>query len=216
MHYNRTLRRAWHTLCVLARDIRRRLWRTVRDLSVSIFLNILGFFLIFCAAALLAGGVRAGMEKVLGWGPAWPALIFALVVAAVWGTVFGLVSKEWIRNSEGKVLPLPALGLLLGGAAVWVYIFAALSYVLARLGVVLYEAPGRPEDLLYKLTDAYAWHFLDLLPGVNITTALGWKSPVDLQGGFRGALLVLFRAAVIYQVFAKGRELLKRDDPVRS
>ena len=194
----------------------RRAWRTLCDLAGSVFFNISGFLLFFGAATLLAGGVRTGLEKILAWGPAWPGLVFALIVAAVWGTVFGLVGKEHLRNPDGKVLPLPALGLLLGGAAVWVYIFAALSYVLARLGVVLYEAPGRPEDLLYKLTDAYSWYFLDLLPGVNITTALGWKSPVDLQGGFRGALLVLFRAAVIYQVFAKGRELLKRDDPVRS
>ena len=101
---------------------------------------------------------------------------------------------------------------LLAGAAVWIYIFAALSYVLARLGTVQYVALGKPEDLLYKLTDAYAWNFLDLLPGLNVTAALGWKSPVDLQGGLRGVLLVLFRAAVIFQVFAKGRELLKRGE----
>lgn len=202
---NLALRRA-------SRSLRDRARRAARDLG----LNILGFLLIFGFAAVLAAGVRAGMEKALGWGPPWPALVFSLLAAAVWGTLFGLVNKEWIRNPDGKVLPLPALGLLLGGAAVWVYIFAALSYVLARLGAVQYAGPGKPEDLLYKLTDAYAWHFLDLLPGVNITTALGWQSPVDLQGGFRGVLLVLFRAAVIFQVFAKGRELLKRDEPVRS
>jgi hypothetical protein len=99
---------------------------------------------------------------------------------------------------------------------VWVYIFAAVSFVLTLLGLVQYEAPQKPEDLLYKLTDAYAWHFLDLLPGLNITTALGWKCPVDLQGGVRGLLLVLFRAAVIFQIFAKGRQLLKRDESERS
>lgn len=194
------LRRAW-------RSSRRWAWRTARELV----LNILGFLLICVAAGILAVGVRAGLEKALAWGPVWPALVFALAAAAVWGTVFGLVNKEWIRNPEGRVLPLPAAGVLLAGAAVWIYIFAALSYVLARLATVQYEAPGKPEDLLYKLTDAYAWNFLDLLPGLNVTAALGWKSPVDLQGGIRGALLVLFRAAVIFQVFAKGRELLKRD-----
>ena len=154
------------------------------------------------------------MEKLLGWGLLWPALAFALVAASVWGTLFGLVRRKHLRNPDGKVLPLPAAGLLLGGAAVWVYIFAAVSYVLARLGAVQYASP-QPDDLLYRLTDAYAWHFLDLLPGLNVTSALGWKSPVDLQGGVRGLLLVMFRAAVIFQIFAKGRQLLKPDESKR-
>jgi hypothetical protein len=208
----RALRRPWRALWRFVRDIRRQAWRIIRDLAVSVVLNVLGFALVFIAAAVLAVGVREGMVKVLGWGPVWPAFVFALLAAAVWGTLFGLVDKEWIRNPAGKVLPLPAAGLVLGGAAVWIYLFAAASYVLALLGFVHYEAPGKPEDLIYKLTDAYAWNFVDLLPGLNITSALGWKSPVDLQGGLSGALLVLFRAAVIFQVFAKGRQLLKRDE----
>jgi hypothetical protein len=99
---------------------------------------------------------------------------------------------------------------------VWVYIFAAVSYALTRLGVVEYVSMQPPDALLYKLTDAYAWHFLDLLPGLNITSALGWKSPVELQGGVRGVLLVLFRVAVIYQIFAKGRQILKEDAPASA
>jgi len=193
-----------------------RAWRAVRDVATSVVRNILGFALFFIAAAMLAVGVREGMVRILGWGLVWPALVFALVAGAVWGTLFGLVDKEFIRNPDGKVLPLPAAGLVLGGAAVWIYLFAAASYVLALLGFVHYEASGKPEDLLYKLTDAYAWNFVDLLPGLNITSALGWKSPVDLQGGVSGALLVLFRAAVIFQVFAKGRQLLKRDERRKS
>ena len=186
-------------------------WRAARDLG----LNVFGFLLIFGFAGVLAIGVRAGLEKALAWGPIWPALVFTLAAAAVWGTVFGLLTKEWIRNPDRRVLPGPAVGVVLAGVAVWIYIFAALSYVLARLGSVHYDATGNPEDLLYKLTDAYAWHFIDLLPGLNVTSALGWKSPLDLQGGLRGALLVLFRAAVIFQVFAKGHELLKRDEEER-
>jgi hypothetical protein len=210
------LRRAWRALRRFVRDIRRQAWRIIRDLAVSVYLNLLGFFLIFFFGSVMAVGVREGLAKVLSWGPVWPALVFALLAAVVWAMLFGLVSREWIRNSAGKVLPLRALSVVLGGAAVWVYIFAALSYVLSRLGAVQYTAPGKPEDLLYKLTDAYAWHFLDLLPGLNITSALGWKNPVDLQGGVSGFLLVLFRAAVIFQIFAKARELLKRDEGLKA
>ena len=133
----------------------------------------------------------------MGWGQLWPALVFALLAAGVWATIFGLVRRKDLTNPEGKVLPLAAAGFLLGGAAVWVYIFAGMSYVLMRLGTVEYAAPQRPEEMLYFLTDAYAWHFLDLLPGLNITAALGWRCPVDLQGGVRGFLLLLFRAVVI-------------------
>ena len=136
-----------------------------------------------------------------------------MLVAAPWAGLFGLVRKEDLRNPDGRVLPLPAAGFLLGAAVVWVYIFAGVSDVLAGLGAVQYAAPAKPDDLLYNLTDSYMWHFLDLIPGLNITTALGWKSPVDLQGGVRGTLLVLFRVAVIYQVLAKAREIFKPDEP---
>ena len=186
-------------------------WQAARNLG----LNVFGFLLIFGFAGVLSVGVRAGLEKSLAWGPVWPALVFTLAAGAGWGTLFGLVTKEWIRNPDRKVLPGPAVGVVLAGAAVWIYIFAAISYALARQGALQYDAPGKPEDLLYKLTDAYAWYFVDLWPGLNVTSAIGWKSPVDLQGGLRGALLVLFRAAVIFQVFAKGHALLKRDEDER-
>ncbi len=183
--------------------------RSLRDLA----LNIAGFVLMFLAASLLGVGVRTGMEKLVGWGQPWLALVFVLVAAGVWATLFGLVRKKDLQNPEGKVLPLTAAGFLLGAAIVWVYIFAGVSYVLTRLGMVEYAATQRPEDLLYHLTDAYSWHFFDLLPGLNIASALAWKSPVDLQGGVRGVLLVLFRVAVIYQIFAKGRQILKQEEP---
>jgi hypothetical protein len=181
--------------------------RSARDLC----LNVLGFALAFGAAAALAVGIRTGVEKLLGLGQPRLALVFVLLAGGVWATLFGLVRKKDLRNPEGRILPLSAAGFLLGAAAMWIYIFAGVSYALKRLGFVDFTAL-RPDDLLYQLTDAYAWYFLDLLPGLNIPTALGWKSPVDLQGGVRGVLLVLFRVAVIYQIFAKGRELLKAED----
>jgi hypothetical protein len=85
-----------------------------------------------------------------------------------------------------------------------------LTYAPMRLGAVQYAAVA-PADRLFQLTDAYARHFLDLLPGVGITGALGWECPVDLQSGRRGALLVLFRVAVLYQIFTKGRSILKEE-----
>lgn len=97
----------------------------------------------FAGAALLGVGVRSGMEKLVERGHLWLALVFVVVVAGVWATLFGLVRKRHLSNAEGK---------------------------------------------------------------------LGWRCPVDLEGGRRGALLVLFRVAVLHQIFAKGREILKRDE----
>ena len=184
-------------------------WRVgARD----VYLNVAGFLLIFFATSLLAAFVRTGLAKLLDLGLRWPALAVALMAGGGWAALFGLVRKEHLRNPDGKVLPLPAAGFLLGAALVWVYIFAGMSDVLMDMGAVQYAAPGKPEDLLYALTDSYMWHFLDLLPGLNITSALGWKSPVDLEGGVRGMILILFRVAVIYQVLGKGREIFKPDE----
>jgi 3-oxoadipate enol-lactonase len=188
-------------------------WTPWKARGRDIFLNVAGFLLFFVATSILAVMVRTGLEKLLGLGLRWPALAFALIAGGVWAGLFGLIRKEHLRNPEGKVLPLPAAGFLLGAAVVWVYIFAGVSDVLMGLGAVHYVAPGKPEDLLYALTDSYMWHFFDLIPGLNITSALGWKCPVDLQGGVGGLLLVLFRVAVIYQVLAKGREIFKKDEP---
>src|SRR5205814_662807 len=92
------------------------------------------------------------------------AVVFVLLAGVVWATLFGLVRKKDLRNPEGRVLPLSAAGFLLGAAAMWIYIFAGVSYALERLDFVEFAA-SRPNDLLYQLTDAYGWYFLDLLPG---------------------------------------------------
>jgi hypothetical protein len=184
-------------------------FRAARDLA----LNVVGALFMFSVTGLLGALVRSGIEKLLKWGWTWPALGFALAAGVAWAAIFGLVRKDHVVNPEGKILPLPVMAFLLGCAFVWVYVFAGLSYALMRLGAIEYTVAQRPEDLLAFLTDAYLWHFLDLVPGLKIPDALGWKCPVDLQGGVRGVLLVLFRVAVIYQVFAKASQILKEDKP---
>jgi hypothetical protein len=186
-----------------------RVHAATRDIA----LNLAGFLLVLLATALLGVFVRSGIEQLLAWRKPWPALVFALVSGVVWAAAFGSVRKEQLRNPEGRILPLPTMAFLLGSALVWVYLFAGLSYALVRVGLVEYGVAQNSEALLGVLTDAYMWHFLDLVPGLRITEALGWKAPLDLQGGTRGPLLLLFRAAVIYQIFAKATSILKKDEP---
>ena len=90
--------------------------RALRDLG----LNVLGFGLVFAVVAILGVAVRTGMETLLRWGQPWLALVFVVVAAGAWATLFGLVRKKDLVNPEGKVLPLSAAGFLLGAAAVWV------------------------------------------------------------------------------------------------
>jgi len=72
--------------------------RSLRDLA----LNIGGFLLMFLAASLLGVGVRTGMEKLVGWGQPWLALVFVLVAAGVWATLLGLVRKKDLRTRRGR------------------------------------------------------------------------------------------------------------------
>ena len=81
-----------------------------RDLG----LNVFGFLLMFAGAALLGVAVRTGMETLVEQGRLWLALVFVVVAAGVWATLFGLVRKRHLRNPEGKILPLSAAGFLLG------------------------------------------------------------------------------------------------------
>jgi hypothetical protein len=55
----------------------------LRDLG----LNVFGFLLMFAGAALLGVGVRSGMEKLVGRGHLWLALVFVALAAA--GFVLG-------------------------------------------------------------------------------------------------------------------------------
>ncbi len=179
-------------------------------------MNIGGAILFLFASGLLGALLRSGIETLVAWSWVWAALVFALAAGVAWSALFGLVRKEHLRNPAGKILPLPAIAFLGGAALVWVYIFAGLSYALMRLRTIEYLGDQKPEELLPFLTDAYMWHFLDILPGLKITDAVDWKSPVNLHGGGRGILLVLFRVAVIYQVFAKASQILKKDEPEGS
>jgi len=55
----------------------------LRDLG----LNVFGFLLMFAGAALLGVGVRSGMEKLVGRGHLWLALVFVALATA--GFVLG-------------------------------------------------------------------------------------------------------------------------------
>ena len=150
-------------------------WTPWKAAARDVFLNIAGFIGMFLLASGLAVGVRTVLEKLLGLGLPRLALVFALVAGAVWATLFGLTSRKALRNPEGKVLPLVAAGVVLGGTVVWVYIFAGASYVLMQLGEVQYVPPGK-RRICSMPSRTRTCGTSSIFCGVNITTALGWRA----------------------------------------
>jgi hypothetical protein len=101
------------------------------------------------------------------------------------------------------------VGLAGASAMVWVFIFAVFSYLLLKLGAVPLVITAHPDAPLSDLLDAYMWYFFDLIPVLHVNEALGWPVDVNLNGGWAGAILLLFRVVIVFQVFALAKRLLQ-------
>jgi hypothetical protein len=72
----------------------------------------------------------------------------------------------------------------------------------------LYSVP-RPYSI-GTFSDLYAWHLLDMLPGIKVWETLGNTKPSITYSGITAGLPVLaFRALVVYGVIAAFKEWLK-------
>jgi hypothetical protein len=177
----------------------------------GVLANLFGFLLFAIATSFLAIGIRNLAEWLIAHDLPWLALTFVVLAGATWAGLLSLVRPEHLRNPKGKVLPGAALGFVYAVAAVWIYIFASLSFLLMKLHLVTYVFRGSSANALPNLSDAYLWYLLDLIPSLNVNTALGWSPDVELNGGWRGFILVLFRIVIVFQLFAIGRGLFKSD-----
>lgn len=171
--------------------------------------NLAGFLLFMMGISGVAIGIRNLSEWLIAHTTPWVALAFVVLAGIVWASLLSLVRPEHLRGAEGKIRPGSALGFVTAAAALWIYVFASLSYILFKLGLVTYAFKGSPDAALPDLCDAYLWYTFDLIPGLDVNTALGWGPDVDMNGGWRGAVLLLFRIVVVFQVFALGRALFK-------
>ncbi len=127
--------------------------------------------------------------------PAFVAL-GALLAVALW-----LMATKARRRllftrlrGAGALLPLIYVGNALILAAMF---FASVTFVLVRHGAVQLGITAGDDVLFGKLLDFYVWHFLDLVPLVKVNATLHWQEPLVYESGWLGALLLLFKVAVI-------------------
>jgi hypothetical protein len=178
----------------------------------NVLANLFGFLLFMMAMSGIAIGIRNSAEWLIQHNSPWLALALVVIAGAIWAALLSFVRPEHLRNPDGRIVPGAALGFVCAVAAVWIYVFASLSFILMKLGLVTYTfASGSAENALPDLCDAYLWQLLDLVPALHINNALGWPPDVDLNGGWRGFVLLLFRIVIVFQLFAIGRALFKSD-----
>lgn len=181
--------------------------RSLREAAGRALENFAAFLLPLCGFSLLGGGIRWVADQLDDYPVL--ALAFIAVCALVWLGLLANVTPSWVRGSDGRIRGGFVAGFAAAAAMVWIYIFAVLSYVLFRLGVVEFAITAHPDAPLSDLLDAYSWYFLDLIPVLHINDALGWAADVDLNGGWRGVLLLLFRVVIVFQVFALAKRLFE-------
>lgn len=169
--------------------------------------SIIAVSVVFVLVAAAGHGVRV----VARWLLEREQVTAALAFVAGCGLVFyWLLSRAVPKRERGDWLRRAvALGFITAAAFLWVYLFGVFSYGMVHFGWVSY--PGLSQaHALEELTDAYFWHLLELIPLLQINEALSWNRPaVDLTGGGSGAVLLLFRIVMLFQVFEIGRRLLK-------
>ena len=184
-------------------------WRNLRRMAHSALENTFAFFLPLFGLSLIGGGIRWVADQLDRHSMPVVALAFICICALVWLGLLSLVTPSSVRGTDGKIRGGFVVGFVAAAAMVWVYIFAVFSYLLLKLDAVTFVITAHPDAPLSDLLDAYAWYLLDLIPVLHVNDALGWKADVDLNGGWRGVILLLFRVVIVFQVFALAKRLLQ-------
>jgi hypothetical protein len=171
--------------------------------------NVFAFFLPLLGLSMIGGGIRWVADQLDRYSNAAVALAFVCICALVWLGLLSLVTPSSVRGADGGIRGGFVVGFVAAAAMVWVYIFAVFSYLLLKLGAVTFVIKVHPDAPLSDLLDAYMWYLLDLIPVLRINDALGWTADVDLNGGWRGVILLLFRVVIVFQIFALAKRLLQ-------
>jgi hypothetical protein len=79
--------------------------------------------------------------------------------------------------------------------------FASLSSTLNDHGLIRFE-PAIARGEFWRFQDFYMWHFLNSIPGLNLTETLKLTHPYDYKDSLSGALLLCFKLIVIVPVIA--------------
>ena len=180
----------------------------LRKVAVNALEHVAGFLLPLFTLSMVGGGIRWSADQLDRHATSGVALGFVGVCALVWLALLASVRPSTVRGADGKIRGGFVFGFATAAAMVWVYIFGVLSYLLLKVGAVPVVITAHPDAPLSDLFDAYLWYFLDLIPVLHVNEALGWPADVNLTGGWAGVILLLFRAIIVFQVFALAKRLL--------
>jgi hypothetical protein len=96
-------------------------------------------------------------------------------------------------------------------------VFASFTFFLHKHGrVMLEQCSGRPVTE-GSLLDFYMWHFLKLVPLLQINETLKWKEPLCYSQARIGFLILLFQGLVVLpsintlRFYWKNRQTLNKD-----
>ena len=163
---------------------------------------------LLAACVLFIAVFYVGTRGSLEWSQNYLPLGLHLFVIGFWA----LVSLLWVRIISGEfgkemfiesyvngILWPPfvySISLLVMAASV----FASISVTLQRCGYAKFEPP-LPNDLS-PVVDFYMWHFVNLIPGLGIPETLRWTQPYQYSDHLSGAVLLIFKIAVILPAIA--------------
>lgn len=193
-------------LIVAAHNLRKIAQSALENVLAFIF-SLLGLSMIFVGMRWVADGLDRHANPAV-------TLAFICICALVWLGLLSLVTPSSVRSDDGRIRGGFVAGFVAAAAFGWVNIFAIFSYLLLKMDAVTFVITSHPDAPLSDLLDAYLWYLLDLIPVLHVNDALGWTSDVDLNGGWRGVVLLLFRIVIVFQVFALAKRLLQaREQP---
>lgn len=183
-----------------------------------IFQGLIAIFLLLAFTSVAYKSVQYSSENL----PEWLHLVVLGLYAFVLAYLVFLIATEENRLSDlarikrwfgpRGLLVLPFLILIVAGS-----VFASFTFTLHKHGrVILEPCAGRPVTEA-SLLDFYMWHFLKLVPLLQINETLKSKEPLCYSQGRIGFLILLFQGFVVLpsintiRFYWKNRQTLNRD-----
>lgn len=183
-------------------DTRSNLWQSFLQVSKAlIFKGLVALFfvwLVFTIGSLGYLGIRYSGENF----PIFihiPVLILSAGIVTLGVTVVSDTSLRE-RHREGLRIwfgPYALVALPIMILIVAIALFSSVTYLLAKRWPELLFSPHDFEVSESKIADFYLWHFLDLIPFLDVPGTLRWSAPLDYNSGWVGLLVLLFQAAVV-------------------
>lgn len=75
-------------------------------------------------------------------------------------------------------------------------LFTYITALLARLELLSFSPSSSDMDETRIAENFYLWHTANALPGLDVTTTLGWRLSGEVEGWLGGVLLLVFKLAV--------------------